>query len=643
VGRVLGSPQLPDAFEFDEDELSSSLFFDVATMNTMLPRVSVVIPNWNGRHLLQICLPSLQHLTYPHVEIIVVDNGSTDDSIPFVQSEFPTVTLVKLSQNRGFTGAVNAGIQTATGEFIALLNNDTEAHPDWLTAAMDAFRRRPDVGFIACLMLDYWQREIINGAGDMISSSGNPFKRGFGRKLTPYFQEEQEVFGACGGAAVYRKTIFDEIGLFDDAYFAYLEDVDWSFRAQLAGYKCLYVPNSIIYHMEGVTAAEVDLDHLAKYNNPLLLETPRKTFWIARNKLYTILKNYPLPLLVRHFPAIVLDGILTSAGFHFLKTGYGWQFVRGVLSAIVHLPPTLLKRWHIQRKKRVSAADIQKLIDRGEDERRTMLLLHGAQSADLPENPKVSVILWGDPDDIDTQIHILQQQTYQNIDVLVDADLAGIQHLENLSLGHFTLLLNTGLEIPPDFIAELVTVAQFDNRIGMVGARLIFDPQEIVGWLISKGGTPVFNIQSPEHSEKQPSELRPIFAPLKVVALYRTDMLYQLGGFDPQFEGEIDEVDLAFRARLTGWEAVLAPRAKARCATLPELATSAKQRWILILKNWTILMWVRYFPQILWENGRYIGQLLRLKPHFADIFHNRRVIQRLRNQPLVLIKRWFHL
>src|ERR1700722_699295 len=206
--------------------------------------VSVVIPNWNGKRFLSGCLDSLGKQKYPFVEIVVIDNGSKDGSVEFLEENYPHVRLFKFEQNTGFSVAVNRGIIESRGEFVALLNNDTIVDELWLSELVKAMREHTEIGSAGCKMLAYDDRTLLDGAGDGYRRGGLPGRIGHRERDLGQFDTQRYILGACGGAALYRRVLFDDIGLFDEDYFAYLEDVDLGLRAQNAGYKCIYVPTA---------------------------------------------------------------------------------------------------------------------------------------------------------------------------------------------------------------------------------------------------------------------------------------------------------------------------------------------------------------------------------------------------------------
>lgn len=252
------------------------------------PLISIVIPNWNGARHLPVCLDSLSAQTYRPVEVIVVDNASTDGSGALVTQHYPSVRFIPLAENRGFTGACNAGLTAAAGEILVLLNNDTEADVQWLSAVAGAFERYPEAGAVASKMLLFDRRDTFHTAGDFYRIDGIPGNRGVWQRDIGQYESEEYVFSACGGSAAYRRDMLDQIGLLDEAFFFSCEDVDLGWRAQLAGWRCIYVPTAVVYHKLQATGG----DATASYYN-------------GRNFIYLLAKNYPRSLWRRYWPIIL--------------------------------------------------------------------------------------------------------------------------------------------------------------------------------------------------------------------------------------------------------------------------------------------------------------------------------------------------
>ena len=248
------------------------------------PLVSVVIVNWNGKHLLGECLDSLRVQTFRNYEIILVDNGSQDGSAGFIQERYPDVTLVVLRQNRGFAGGNNAGIRCAAGTYIALLNNDTSVDPSWLACLIsEAEENANSVGMWASKILSHDNPAIIDNVGLLLYPDG--LGRGKGRLEVDVGQYDRagEALFPIGCAALYRKAMLDEIGLFDEEFFAYADDVDLGLRARQAGWQCRYVPSAKVYH---------------KYSASSSAHSPFKAFLVERNRIWVMLKYYPLEMIL---------------------------------------------------------------------------------------------------------------------------------------------------------------------------------------------------------------------------------------------------------------------------------------------------------------------------------------------------------
>jgi GT2 family glycosyltransferase len=299
--------------------------------------VSAIVLNCNGKHFLGECLGSLRAQTITDFEIVLVDNGSTDGSVEYVRHEFPEVRVVALNDNAGFARGNNIGIRASTSEYVALINNDTKAHPRWLeslTTTLDAY---PDVGFCASKILLYDQPDVIDSAGDLFYTCGVGEKRGRSEGDDERFADLIPVFGACAAAALYRRSMLEDIGLFDEDFFAYAEDVDLSFRAQLAGHRCLFVPDAVVYH------------HLQGTSRAL----PAHSLCLSRrNAFYALIKNMPAGLLWRRLPYIL--GYYFATDLAYIVQGNLRPILKARLDNIRHLKRTLAKRSQIQAKRRAT-------------------------------------------------------------------------------------------------------------------------------------------------------------------------------------------------------------------------------------------------------------------------------------------------
>jgi GT2 family glycosyltransferase len=308
-------------------------------------RVTVVIPNWNGERFLRLCLDSLRRQTFPDFETVVVDNGSSDGSLSLVKRDFPEVRALALGKNRGFSAAANAGIEASTTEYVALLNNDTEVDPGWLQALFRAADEHPEAGLFASKLVDFYDRRVLDGAGDALRLSGLPYRLGHGEVDRGQFDHPGYVFSACAAAAMYRREMLDDVGLFDEDFVSYCEDGDLSFRAQLAGYRCLYVPDALVYHMGSASTGK---------------RSATATWLGTRNSLSLLVKNLPLSAVPHVLPFFVLGQLarlLTAAA-----TGSLGAHLRGLAEAWHHLPIMLEKRRRIQKNRRTSDVKIRGLL-----------------------------------------------------------------------------------------------------------------------------------------------------------------------------------------------------------------------------------------------------------------------------------------
>jgi len=241
-------------------------------------RVTAVVPSWNGRELLDMVLPDLLVQTEP-VRVLVVDNGSADGSVEHVRSRYPVVELLALERNVGFAAAVNAGMEAAETEFVALFNNDMELERDCVAELVAALDADPRVGSATAKMQMLREPGVLDGAGDSLTWFGGAWRIGHGEPDDGRYDEARPVLSACGGAALYRASALRDVGLFDPTFFAYLEDVDWGVRAQLAGWSCRYVPTAVIRHLGGATSKRVsDLE----------------TYLVHRNNVALVVRSLPL-------------------------------------------------------------------------------------------------------------------------------------------------------------------------------------------------------------------------------------------------------------------------------------------------------------------------------------------------------------
>ncbi len=313
--------------------------------------VSIIIPNYNGIEHLKICFDSLRNQSDREYKIILVDNDSKDDSVKFTEQNYPEVKILKLNSNTGFAKAVNEGIkysqQYVKGEFILLLNNDTECDRNFLSEMIKGFKNN-DTGIVACKMINFYDRTKIDDAGDFIKRKGSPYARGFEEKDLGQFDKKEYIFGACAGAAMYKQEVFDRIGLFDEDFFAYYEDVDFSFKAQLAGYKCYYNPSAVCYHKRGATTAS---------------KIGFQTMLCEKNLVALRIKNYPFSLLLTSFPFFV---IVRIKRYYIFLTRYSFSLfmsaLKGYFKGLLEVPKSLRKRSMIQKNRKVSIKYLESIL-----------------------------------------------------------------------------------------------------------------------------------------------------------------------------------------------------------------------------------------------------------------------------------------
>jgi GT2 family glycosyltransferase len=324
--------------------------------------VSVIVVNWNGKAYLGECLTSLRNQTFLDFDVIVVDNGSTDGSVEYLESQFPGFArILRNAENRGFSGGNNQGIKAARGQYIALLNNDAQADQEWLQELVKAAQAAPRAGMLASKIYLQGRPRIIDNVGHLIFRDG--LNRGRGRLEEDHgqFNEKEEVLFPSGCAALYRREMLEEIGLFDEDFFAYGDDTDIGLKGRLAGWKCLYIPSAVVYH---------------RYSQSSGSYSPLKAFYVERNRVWISVKYFPLSLLMK-------SPFYTC--WRFLLQGYGaltgrgaagrfgreysrWELLRilvkAYISAFQGLPKMWKKRKEIRKLTRVDKEEILEWFER---------------------------------------------------------------------------------------------------------------------------------------------------------------------------------------------------------------------------------------------------------------------------------------
>lgn len=286
-----------------------------------MPQITVIIPNYKGINFIGECLETLyaQEAGTPEFEVLVVDNASGDGSVELIRDKFPQTRLICLKENTGFCHAVNVGIQNSESPYVLLLNNDTKVYPDFVKRLYEAIngKRSGTIFSVSACMLMWDRPELLDDAGDIYNLLGWARGRGKGKPYEKY-QKRSKVFSACGGAALYRRSILEEIGLFDERHFAYLEDLDIGYRAKIHGYWNLYEPMAKVIHYGSASSG-------SRYN-------AWKTRRAAANNVYVIYKNMPLLQLILNFP-FLMTGFLIKFLF-FVKKGMGRQYLSGLADGL---------------------------------------------------------------------------------------------------------------------------------------------------------------------------------------------------------------------------------------------------------------------------------------------------------------------
>ena len=310
-------------------------YYKVDSLRSVMNKIVIVIPNLNGAKYLGACLDSLIDQTQTS-KIIVVDNVSTDESCDLIKSQYPTVRLIELNKNTGFAGGVNTGIKAALqdgAQWVALFNNDAVADKNWLAELIKTAKSNPRAGIVTGKLWNH-DKTKLDSTGEQYSTWGLPFARGRDETNDQPYNQTEPVFGASGGASIYRSAMLVKIGIFDEKFFAYYEDVDISFRAQLAGWQVFYTPKALAYHRTGSTSSKIKgfTTYQTMKNLPML-------YW----------KNMPLGLALKSLPkfSYAYCGFLISA----FQRHQGLTALKGLTRSILLIPHSLIHRRRIQKSK----------------------------------------------------------------------------------------------------------------------------------------------------------------------------------------------------------------------------------------------------------------------------------------------------
>ncbi len=307
-------------------------------------KACVIVLNTNEKHHLETCLPSLLNQTFKDFEIILSDNGSTDESVNFVKKKFPTVKILENKKNYGFAKGNNLAAKVALEnkvDYIAFLNPDTEVDRNWLGELIKVAESNPEIGACTSKALLFDNRDILDSAGGVLNYLGHAWSIGFNDEDKGQYGK-REISFACGGYSLFKREVLEKVGLFDEDYFIYCEDSDLSWRTRLAGYKIYFAPRSIVYHK-----------YAFNLNNKI------KLYYLERNRITTLLKNYNLKTLLLISPALLI--LELSILSYALITGWFWMKVKGYLWNLKYIRKTLKKRSEIQSKRKVPDSEIVKL------------------------------------------------------------------------------------------------------------------------------------------------------------------------------------------------------------------------------------------------------------------------------------------
>lgn len=283
--------------------------------------VSVIIPNYNGAQYINKCIESIYEQVKHKKNIIVVDNHSSDNSIAEINKTFSDITIVANDKNVGFAAAVNIGIMLCDTEYVILLNNDAFVRSDFIRPLYEMINSDKSIFSVSSKMLQYSNPSLIDDAGDHFTLMGWAYKAGDGDRSEQH-NKEKVIFSSCAGAAIYRRNVFEEMGYFDEKFFAYLEDVDIGFRANLFGYRNVYCPQAEVLHIGSATSGSVKHSEF-------------KVRISSRNNVYLIVKNLPLILLIIHFPLYLIGFIIKLC--YFIRLGYGKPYLLGLLEGIKNI------------------------------------------------------------------------------------------------------------------------------------------------------------------------------------------------------------------------------------------------------------------------------------------------------------------
>lgn len=310
-------------------------------------KASIIIPNWNGKSLLPDCLTSLRGQTLKNFETILVDNGSVDLSVDYVRGNFPEVKIIKLSKNFGFAKAINVGVKASIADYVVFLNNDTAASKNWLKNLIECISFHPEAISVNSKILNFYEPKLIDGVGILINEVGQARSIGWQEEDKGQYDEVKYIFGATGGASLFKRENFIRVGMFDEKYFMYSEEVDFAFRAQFLGYKSILCPKAIVYHKHKVSAKRL----------PQHIE-----YWQFRNMYQTIIKDFPTSLILKRWRWLKIILVYFNTIIYQIKNGFFWPPFLVTLDLLFNLPNLIIQRNKIQKSKIVSDQYIESFL-----------------------------------------------------------------------------------------------------------------------------------------------------------------------------------------------------------------------------------------------------------------------------------------
>lgn len=310
-------------------------------------RATVIIPNWNGLELLRDCLVSLINQSYKDFGIIIVDNGSSDNSLEYIRKNFSQVRIISLNKNNGFAKAINEGVRITKSEFVVFLNNDTKTEKDWLKNLVKCADAHKEVISVNSKLLNFYNKKIIDGVGILINEVGQARSIGWQEKDHGQYDKTSYIFGATGGASLFRRKDFIKVGMFDENYFMYSEEVDFAFRAQFMGFKSIYCPKAVVHHKHKASAKKM----------PQHIE-----YWQYRNMVQTIIKNFPISILSKRWRWLKIILVYLNTIVYQIKNGFFWPPLLTQVWLILHLTHLLTERARIQKSRKVTDKYIENFL-----------------------------------------------------------------------------------------------------------------------------------------------------------------------------------------------------------------------------------------------------------------------------------------